>query len=83
MKCSAIAPVWKWVGWSDSGSPAIWAIIGEPSSHVRWLDALELGEGESALQVGAGAGYYTAILGHLVGANGKVYAYEIDQNLGA
>jgi protein-L-isoaspartate(D-aspartate) O-methyltransferase len=55
--------------------------IGEPSSHVRWLDAVELGEGESVLQVGAGVGYYTAILGHLVGANGKVYAYEIDQNL--
>jgi len=27
VKCSAIAPVWKWVGWSDSDSPAIWAII--------------------------------------------------------
>jgi protein-L-isoaspartate(D-aspartate) O-methyltransferase len=55
--------------------------IGQPSWHARWLDALELGEGESVLQVGAGVGYYTAILGHLVGANGKVYAYEIDQNL--
>ena len=32
--------------------------IGEPSAHARWLDALELGEGESVLQVGAGAGYY-------------------------
>jgi protein-L-isoaspartate(D-aspartate) O-methyltransferase len=55
--------------------------IGEPSSHARWLDALEVREGESVLQVGAGAGYYTAILGHLVGVKGKVYAYEIDQDL--
>jgi protein-L-isoaspartate(D-aspartate) O-methyltransferase len=55
--------------------------IGEPSAHARWLAALELREGESVLQVGAGTGYYTAILAHLVGANGTVYAYEIDQNL--
>jgi protein-L-isoaspartate(D-aspartate) O-methyltransferase len=55
--------------------------IGEPSAHARWLDALELSEGESVLQVGAGSGYYTAILAHLVGSQGKVHAYEIDQNL--
>jgi protein-L-isoaspartate(D-aspartate) O-methyltransferase len=53
--------------------------IGHPSSHAGWLDALELAEGESVLQVGAGVGYYTALLAHLVGPAGKVYAYEIDQ----
>jgi protein-L-isoaspartate(D-aspartate) O-methyltransferase len=53
--------------------------IGHPSSHAGWLDALELAEGESVLQVGAGVGYYTALLAHLVGPTGKVYAYEIDQ----
>jgi protein-L-isoaspartate(D-aspartate) O-methyltransferase len=55
--------------------------IGQPSAHAGWLDALELGEGESVLQVGAGVGYYTALIAHLVGSNGKVHAYEIDPDL--
>jgi protein-L-isoaspartate(D-aspartate) O-methyltransferase len=33
------------------------------------------------VQIGAGSGYYTAILAHLVGPNGRVYAYEIDEAL--
>jgi protein-L-isoaspartate(D-aspartate) O-methyltransferase len=35
------------------------------------------------VQVGAGSGYYTAILAHLVGPDGRVYAYEIDEALAA
>ncbi len=35
------------------------------------------------MQVGTGSGYYTAILAHLVGANGRVYGYEIDEELAA
>jgi protein-L-isoaspartate(D-aspartate) O-methyltransferase len=57
--------------------------IGEPSSHALWLDALALKEGETVLQVGAGTGYYTAILAHLVGAGERVHAYEIDAGLAA
>src|SRR3979490_2743482 len=38
--------------------------IGQPSAHAGWLDALELGEGESVLQVGAGAGYSPALTPH-------------------
>jgi protein-L-isoaspartate(D-aspartate) O-methyltransferase len=52
--------------------------IGQPSAHARWLGALDLREGEVVLQVGAGTGYYTAILAHLVGGEGRVHAYEID-----
>jgi protein-L-isoaspartate(D-aspartate) O-methyltransferase len=55
--------------------------IGQPSAHARWLDAVALREGETALQIGAGSGYYSAILAHLVGASGRVHAYEIDQDL--
>jgi protein-L-isoaspartate(D-aspartate) O-methyltransferase len=57
--------------------------IGQPSAHAMWLHALDLKEGESVLQVGAGSGYYTAILAHLVGASGRVLAYEIDADLAA
>jgi protein-L-isoaspartate(D-aspartate) O-methyltransferase len=50
---------------------------GQPSLHAQSIAALELKEGETVVQVGAGAGYYTAILAHLIGATGKVIAYEI------
>lgn len=55
--------------------------IGEPSLHARCLDALKLRDGETVLQVGAGVGYYTALLAHLVGRTGRVHAYEIEANL--
>jgi protein-L-isoaspartate(D-aspartate) O-methyltransferase len=54
---------------------------GEPALHARCLDALKLREGETVLQVGAGVGYYTALLAHLVGPTGKVHAYEIEADL--
>jgi len=57
--------------------------IGMPSAHAYWLGACEIKEGETVLQIGAGSGYYTAILAHLVGAGGRVHAYEIDEELAA
>ncbi len=54
---------------------------GQPSLHAQSLAALALQEGETVVQVGAGAGYYTAILARLVGPSGKVFAYEIDAGL--
>ena len=57
--------------------------IGEPTLHARCLDALALREGETVLHVGAGAGYYTALLAHLVGPTGRVHAYEIEPDLAA
>ncbi len=55
--------------------------IGEPSLHARCLDALALREGDAVVQVGAGVGYYTAILAHLVGPTGQVHAFEIEPDL--
>jgi protein-L-isoaspartate(D-aspartate) O-methyltransferase len=57
--------------------------IGQPSAHAFWLDAVALKQGETVLQVGVGTGYYTAIIAHLVGVDGLVHAYEIDQRLAA
>ena len=45
------------------------------------LDALAVSEGETAVQIGAGAGYYTAILATLVGPQGRVIAYEIEPDI--
>jgi protein-L-isoaspartate(D-aspartate) O-methyltransferase len=55
--------------------------IGEPSLHARCLDACAHRPGETVVQVGAGSGYYTAILAHLVGRQGRVHAFEIDPEL--
>jgi protein-L-isoaspartate(D-aspartate) O-methyltransferase len=57
--------------------------IGMPSAHAYWLGACAIREGETVLQIGAGSGYYTAILAHLVGPAGRVHAFEIDEGLAA
>jgi protein-L-isoaspartate(D-aspartate) O-methyltransferase len=57
--------------------------IGEPVLHARCLEALALQSGEAVIQVGAGSGYYTAILAELVGGAGRVTAYEIEPALAA
>ena len=56
--------------------------IGMPSAHAAWLDKLDLSEGDRVIQVGAGTGYYTAVIAQIVGASGTT-AFEIDQNLAA
>ena len=56
---------------------------GQPSLHAQCLAALAIREGETALHIGAGAGYYTAILAHLVGPTGRVVAYEIEADIAA
>lgn len=56
---------------------------GEPSSLARWIDALDLGSGETVVHIGSGTGYYTAILAEVVGRSGRVLAFEIDPVLAA
>jgi protein-L-isoaspartate(D-aspartate) O-methyltransferase len=63
--------------------PAQGINIGVPGAHAYWLDAFDLKEGETVLQIGAGSGYYTAILAQLVGPGGRVHGYEIDEGLAA
>lgn len=54
---------------------------GEPSLHARCLAALATQEGETVLHIGAGVGYYTALLALLSGAGGSVIAYEIEPDI--
>jgi protein-L-isoaspartate(D-aspartate) O-methyltransferase len=51
---------------------------GEPFLHARWIGAVAPQPGETVTQVGAGGGYYTAILSMLVLPDGKVSAHELD-----
>lgn len=54
---------------------------GQPSALALWFDVLDLQEGDRAVHVGCGTGYYTAILAEVVGPNGRVTATEVDPEL--
>jgi len=54
---------------------------GQPMLHAVCLAALDPKEGETVLHIGAGTGYYTALLSKLVGPTGAVIAYEIEEDL--
>ena len=54
---------------------------GEPSGHAMWLAAADPKPGEHAVHIGAGTGYYTAILAELVGPTGRVTALEYEAHL--
>jgi len=56
---------------------------GLPSFWAHNLDHLDLLPGERVLQVGAGTGYYSAILAEMVGPQGRVVAIEHDAELAA
>jgi protein-L-isoaspartate(D-aspartate) O-methyltransferase len=56
----------------NNGLPSLWA---------RVFDSLDINPGATVVQVGAGVGYYTAILAELVSPQGRVIAYEIETDL--
>jgi len=54
---------------------------GQPSLWAHLYDQLDLQPGAHVVHVGAGTGYYSAILAEIVGRAGKVTAIEIDPDL--
>jgi len=58
----------------NNGMPSFWAYN---------FDHLDLRRGERVLQVGAGTGYYSAVLAEIVGRDGSVVAVEYDADLAA
>jgi protein-L-isoaspartate(D-aspartate) O-methyltransferase len=56
---------------------------GQPSLHAILLAAADIKEGEHVVHVGAGTGYYTAIMAFLAGPTGRVTAIEYDTGLAA
>lgn len=54
---------------------------GSPSLHVKMLNDLAVEPGQHIAQIGAGAGYYTAMLAELTGPAGRVTAIEFDARL--
>jgi protein-L-isoaspartate(D-aspartate) O-methyltransferase len=54
---------------------------GAPSFLARMIDLLALEAGSRVLHVGAGTGYYSALMAHVVGPSGRVVAVEVDEPL--
>jgi protein-L-isoaspartate(D-aspartate) O-methyltransferase len=54
---------------------------GAPAFLARMIDRLALRPGSRVLHLGAGLGYYSAVMAHLVGPGGAVVATEIDEAL--
>jgi protein-L-isoaspartate(D-aspartate) O-methyltransferase len=54
---------------------------GSPALHVGLLHKAGVQEGEHVVHLGAGSGYYSAILAELVGPSGQVTAIEYDAKL--
>lgn len=54
---------------------------GEPFLHAKWLGAVEISPGDVVTHIGAGTGYYSAIMSMLTLPSGRVTALEIDDLL--
>jgi len=54
---------------------------GQPSLIVKWLESLEIREGEHVVHIGCGTGYFTAMIASVVGPGGRVSAMDIDADL--
>lgn len=76
-------PRWLYHDVLVSIDPARGLNNGVPSLWARCLDRLDLRAGARVLQVGAGTGYYAAVLAEIVGATGSVTAVEHDEGLAA
>ena len=56
---------------------------GQPSLHALLLHHAAIQEGEHVVHVGAGVGYYSAVMAHLAGKTGRVTAIEFEPDLAA
>jgi protein-L-isoaspartate(D-aspartate) O-methyltransferase len=56
---------------------------GTPFFHAAWIGAVAPQPGETVAHIGAGTGYYSAILSMLVRPGGRVIAFEIEEELAA
>ena len=56
---------------------------GEPLLWASYFDRLGIRSGDRVLQIGAGSGYFTAILAEIVGRKGTVLGLEVELRLAA
>lgn len=70
------------VAYSDVALPIGWgATISQPTTIAMMLEALNVADGNSVLEVGSGSGYVLALLSSIVGKKGRVIGMEIIPHL--
>lgn len=90
-------PIWTWSGryitTPDTDPAWLYADIlvgirpeqrlnnGQPSAHATWIAAAAPSRGEHVVHVGAGVGYFSAIMAHMAGPTGRLTAIEYDDEL--
>lgn len=73
-----ILPKHKKETYADMALPILMGqTISQPTTIMVMLQALEIENGESILEIGTGSGYQTALLSKLTGPKGKVTSMEI------
>jgi len=61
----------------DEDDSNVLSTISQPSFVLRMLDMLQLQPGQTVFELGAGSGWNAALMGHLVGPEGRVFSLEI------
>jgi len=56
--------------------------ISQPTTVAFMLELLNVQQGNKVLDIGAGSGWVSCLLGHLVGEKGNVFAYEVNEKVG-
>ena len=55
--------------------------VSQPSTVMIMTNELNIKPGNKILEIGTGSGYHTAILSKLVGPKGKIYTFDIHQEI--
>ena len=56
--------------------------ISQPTTVAIMLEMLDVKSGQKVLDIGAGSGWVSCLLGELVGGSGEVLAFEINEKVG-
>jgi protein-L-isoaspartate(D-aspartate) O-methyltransferase len=77
-----VPPALKHLSYEDTALPLEEGqTISQPYTVVFMLEQLSAQPGQSVFEAGYGSGWQTALLAHLVGPRGMVYAFEINPAL--
>ena len=77
-----VLPQFKKDAYQDTAIPYLSGqTISQPTTVMIMTNELNVKPGDKILEIGTGSGYQTAILSELVGPKGKIYTFDIHQEI--